>query len=83
MLVICAWLITPHLQRGYDPGIYTALLDAFVTLVLFAISYRSRRLWTIMITSCHLAGALTHLAAHLSLSVGYYAYLTTLGLLGA
>lgn len=81
-LVLCAWFLTPHLQRGYDPGIYIAVLDIFVTFCLFVISYFSRRIWTLLITSCHLGGALTHLAAAISIHVGFYAYNTTLGLLG-
>ncbi|ESQ87775.1 hypothetical protein [Asticcacaulis benevestitus] len=81
-LVLGAWFLTPHLQRGFGPGLYLTSLDCAVTLSLFVISYYSRRIWTLLITSCHLGGTLTHLAAIMALQSQSYAYITTLGLLG-
>jgi hypothetical protein len=78
-----AWLLTPLLrEQNYDPGALTTTLDGVVLLFVFVVSYVSRRVWTLFMNAFVLGSFLTHFSADLIPDFGYFAYVTTMGLLG-
>ncbi|ESQ79403.1 hypothetical protein [Asticcacaulis sp. YBE204] len=83
IVVFIAWVITPHLANShYDPGLATLLLDASVTVFCYWIALKSRRIWPLFLTACMLATVLSHFAADFVPTFGYFAYITTMGLMG-
>ncbi|BEV10559.1 hypothetical protein ATDW_10550 [Asticcacaulis sp. DW145] len=83
VVIWVAWFITPVLQKqNHDPGVMTTILDGAVTAFVFAVSYYSRRIWTVFMTAFMFGTFLTHLTADVMPGVGYFAYVTTMGLFG-
>jgi len=83
IVIWVAWVATPFVQsHNHDPGLATTLLDGAVTIFVFVVSCISRRIWTLFMTACMLGTFLTHMAADIVPYVGYFAYVTTMGLLG-
>ncbi|MFP1130270.1 hypothetical protein [Asticcacaulis sp. W401b] len=83
IVIWAAWITTPLLQQqNHDPGALTAILDGAVTLFAFSVSCYSRRIWTLFMTAFMLGTFLTHFVGHLIPNTGYFAYMTTMGLLG-
>lgn len=83
IVIWVAWFLTPVLQKqNYDPGMLITVMDGIVVLIVFSISCYSRRIWTLFMTVFVLASFLAHFAADLVPYVGYFSYLTAMGLLG-
>ncbi len=61
-VVMVGWFATPFVQTTYAPGKAIFILDVLVVLALFAISIRSRKVWSILITACAAADLVSHFA---------------------
>lgn len=82
LIIWFAWAINPFLQNGYDPGFATVLADSIVSCLLIGIAHFSRRYWTVFAAASALGALMCHVASGLAQHIGYFAYLTVLGLLG-
>lgn len=85
--ILFGWFATPFVQQGYELGVLGKLLDVFVLVVLLGVSVKVRRVWTLLVCSFQLATTLSHAVVALanwnsSENIGYWAYFTTMGLLG-
>jgi hypothetical protein len=83
-VISCAWFLTPVFQQHYNPGVAGIVIDGVTALALLVISERSRRIWTLLASSSMWAAMLCHLGAagYLHVRIGYFAYVTALGLFG-
>jgi len=82
-IILPAWLVTPLLQHHFDPGVLSVALDGVTALGLLALSFAARRIWTLLASASMTGAFLCHFAAGLvQTQVGYFAYITALGLLG-
>lgn len=83
-VVLVGWFLTPVVKTTYTPGIPIFILDFVVVVALFAISCRSRRVWSIVITACASADFVSHFADVLA-PAGHkmlWAYVVTSDFLG-
>lgn len=60
-VVLVAWFATPIIQTRFAPGLPLVFLDAGQAIILFAISFFSRRIWSLLISACAGAGVITDL----------------------
>jgi len=61
-VVLIAWFLTPLVQKTFSPGLPLVFLDSAQAATLFVISLYSRRIWSLLITACALAGVTSDVA---------------------
>lgn len=79
--ILIAWLLTPLAQRRFDPTMGGIVIDAVTAVILCGISLKARRIWTIFASGSMVGAVACHLMAGVFSSLGYFAYITALGLL--
>ncbi len=78
-----AWVLSLLLQThgSHGPGIWVVLIDIVVLAIFGAVSFKTRRLWTLFAAACQLDAVMSHFAAQLT-HFQLYSYVVALGLWG-
>lgn len=80
--ILFTWVLTPLVQNHFDPTVLGIAIDGATGIVLTAISLKSRRIWSLF-AAASVWGAFTcHFMAGVFSQIGYFSYITALGLLG-
>lgn len=82
LVIVAAWFLTPLLQHHYAPSAAFVALDGVTALILFLISAACRRLWALFTSASMIGAFLCHFLAEALQHIGYFSYITTIGLLG-
>lgn len=79
--ILVAWFLTPLVQQQYNPTLIGIVLDGTTAAILCAISVKARRIWTLFASASMVGAFACHFMAEIFNHIGYFAYITTLGLL--
>ena len=79
--ILFAWFVTPLVQRQYSPTLIGIVLDGTTAAILCGISLKARRVWTLFAASSMFGAFACHFMAEIFQHIGYFAYITALGLL--
>lgn len=79
--ILVAWFLTPLVQRHYNPTFIGIFIDGTTAAILCAISLKARRIWTLFAASSMVGAFACHFMAGIFQHIGYFAYITALGLL--
>ena len=79
--ILFTWFLTPFVQQHYDPTVTGIILDGATALILCGISLKAKRLWTLFAASSMVGALALHFMAGIFSHLGYFAYITSLGLL--
>lgn len=85
--ILLGWFSVPLLQSGTHLDIWTKGLDLLVFSILLMISISFRRVWILLVCAFQLATTVSHVVVTLANwttpeTIGAWAYITTIGLLG-